>query len=492
MRQQEICPQCGGPLPARAQARGRAAVYCSAACRQRAYRERQAPAAGDAVRELIDEVRQQAQGLAPQPPGVFYEGVAGLWSSVGRLRRVARLARDAAERADAQPSSGSVSGELSASGTGSVTDTRVTGSIPEVAEPVPHTDSVTGVAVTESHGADAATVAAVRSGDEAAFAGLVEPYRRELHVHCYRMAGSYDDAEDLTQETLLRAWRGRGGFQGRASLRAWLYRIATNTCLDFLRRTQRRPQRYEPLPGMDHGSDDPPTRITWLQPYPDHLLEELPAPEAPPEAAAVGRETMELVFLAAIQHLPPRQRAVLILRDVLGWPAADTAAALDMTVASVNSALQRARPTLRTHLPERRTEWTATVAPTPEERAVLQRYIDAGERMDVDAMVEMLSDEVRLTMPPNPLWFVGRAAIRAGLVPSFDPASPMYFGRWRHLPTSANGQPAAAGYVQRPGTTVYRAQTLDVLRIEGGKVVEITTFEPHLLPAFGLPLTLSS
>ncbi len=199
---------------------------------------------------------------------------------------------------------------------------------------------------------------------------------------------------------------------------------------------------------------------------------------------------MELVFLAAIQHLPPRQRAVLIMRDVLGWPASDTAQQLDMTVASVNSALQRARPALREWLPARRTDWTRPTLTSAAERDILQRYLSAAADLDLAAMADLLSADAKLTMPPNPMWFVGRDAIIAFVRPTFDPASPMYFGRWRHLPTRANGQPAVAGYVQRPGTTVYRAQLLDVLRVENGLIAEITTFEPHLLPAFGLPLTL--
>nr|BFE86221.1 hypothetical protein GCM10020093_088220 [Planobispora longispora] len=204
----------------------------------------------------------------------------------------------------------------------------------------------------------------------------------------------------------------------------------------------------------------------------------------------MSRETVELVFLAAIQHLPPRQRAVLILRDVLGLPAAETAGMLEMSLASVNSALQRARPALREHLPGRRAEWTGSAQPTEEEREILRRYMEATDRSDVSAVSALLSEDIRLTMPPNPFWFVGREAMLAFLEPSLDPASPSYFGKWRHLPTRANGQPAAAGYVQRPGTAVYRAQVLDVLRIRDGKIVEITAFEPHLLPAFGLPLKL--
>ncbi|WP_435864321.1 sigma-70 family RNA polymerase sigma factor [Streptomyces phaeochromogenes] len=327
---------------------------------------------------------------------------------------------------------------------------------------------------------------------DAGFAELLEPYRRELQVHCYRMTGSYDEAEDLVQETFLKAWRSREAYEGRASVRTWLYRIATNTCVDHLRRHQRTPHPYERLPGMEHGKSEPPTRIEWLQPYPDELLADIPAEEAGPESQALSRETVELVFLAALQHLPPRQRAVLILRDVVGLPATETAGLLDLSTASVNSALQRARPALREHLPAgRRTEWAPSAAPTREEREVVERYRDAAERLDLSAMAELLTADAKLTMPPNPFWFVGREAILAFVGQTLDPASPIYFGRWRHLPTWANGLPAVGGYVQRPGTTVYRAQNLDVLRIEDGRIAEITTFEPHLLPAFGLPLKIS-
>jgi RNA polymerase sigma-70 factor (ECF subfamily) len=439
---EEECLTCGRPLPARVAGRpGRASRYCSAACRQKAYRSRTTPAAeGTPVHELISDIRQRAEGLAPRLPGAFYTDVTALSSSVGRLRRIARSARDAAQEAQEQ-------------------------------------ESVTPEPVTEL-------------GDEWTFAGLVEPYRRELQVHCYRMVGSYDDSEDMVQETFLRAWRHRDTFAGRSSFRAWLYRIATNTCLDFLRRNQRRPQRYEAVPGMAPDDVPPPPRLSWLQPYPDELLADVASPEAGPDAAAVSRETMELVFLTAIQHLPPRQRAVLIMRDVLDWPAADTATLLDMSVASVNSALQRARPALRRHLPERRAEWAPTAEPSRAERELLRRYMAAAATADVDAMAEMLTEDATLTMPPNPMWFHGRDRILAFVRQTFDQTSPRYFGRWRNLPTRANRMPAVAGYVQRVGTTVYRAQVLDVLRIEDGRVAEITSFEPHLFPAFGLPLTL--
>ncbi len=429
------CPVCGKPLAARAGRTGRSSVYCSAACRQKAYRERQGGGDGFSVQGLIDDIGRQAGRLVPQPAEALYSTVNELSDSVARLRRVARTARKTtAEEAG---------------------------------------ESVTPARVTELTETD--------------FAALTEQHRREIQVHCYRMTGSYDDAEDLVQEAFLRAWRARDGFQGRASARTWLYRIATNACLDFQRRTARRPQRYEPVPGMRHGSGEPPGRVTWLQPYPD---DELPVVEGEqPESAAVSRETLELVFLAAIQHLPARQRAALILRDVLGLTAAETAEALETTVASVNSALQRARPTLREHLPRQRADWTAT-EPTESQRAVLKRYMAAAEHLDFDAMAGVLAEDVVLTMPPNPFWFVGRDALLDFIRVSLDPGSPMFLGHWRHLPARANGQLAAGGYVRRPGTNVYRAQVLDVLRLEGDRIVEITSFEPHLFPAFGLPLRL--
>jgi RNA polymerase sigma-70 factor (TIGR02960 family) len=436
----DTCAACGGPLPARAGRRGRSSVYCSAACRQKAYRERRGGDGG--LEELLDTVGRQARDLVPRPASALYTGVTELSASVARLRHIARIAHEAAAV------------------------------------------SVTPVAVTETEGNRVTPVAVTEAAgllDETAFAALTESHRREIRAHCYRMTGSYDDAEDLVQETFLRAWRARDGYQGRASARTWLYRIATNACLDFQRRTARRPQAYEPLPGMDHGTGEPPARITWLQPYPDDEL---------PDSAAESRETVELVLLAALQHLPARQRAALVLRDLLGLTAAETAQALDTSVASVNSALQRARPALREYLPASRTDWTAD-PPTDDQRAALQRYMAAAERLDFDAMAELLAADVTLTMPPNPFWFTGREALLAFLRPSLDPASPMFLGHWRHLPAHANGQLAAGGYVRRPGTNVYRAQVLDVLRFDAaGRVAEITSFEPHLFPAFGLPLRL--
>jgi RNA polymerase sigma-70 factor (ECF subfamily) len=351
--------------------------------------------------------------------------------------------------------------------------------------------AVDGSKAMENKTENAMVAAAVRAGDESAFGALVERYRRELQVHCYRMLGSFEDSEDLAQETFLRAWSKRETFEGRSTFRAWLYRIATNACLDFLDRHPRQPLPRQVTPTPDRqASVQPPAEIPWLQPYPDRLLEPVAPRDAEPDAALVAKETIELAFMAAIQHLPPRQRAVLILRDVLGWQANETAALLDVSVAAVKSALQRARPALKQYLPEQRLEWAPSSEPTMEEQALLQRYMDAHERADINTLAEMLREDALLTMPRHPMWFVGRASIMAFTADVFDPTSPLYHGLWRSLPTRANRQPAAAHYVKRPGDFAYRAQVLDVLRVEDGKVVEITAFVPELFPAFGLPLTL--
>jgi RNA polymerase sigma-70 factor (ECF subfamily) len=326
--------------------------------------------------------------------------------------------------------------------------------------------------------------------EESAFAALAERHRGELQVHCYRMLGSFEDSEDLVQETLLRAWRKRASFGsgGRSSFRAWLYRIATNACLDVLRR---RPRRVLP-PQVAAAGDpaaplSPPADLPWLQPYPDRLLEPTTPAEDEPGAVVVARETIELAFIAAIQHLPPRQRAVLLLRDLLEWSAKDTASMLEASVASVNSALQRARATLRDRLGERRTEWARSSEPSQEERELLRRYVDAHERADADAMSELLRQDVFLTMPPHPTWYAGREAIMVAMRQGFDPD----FGRLRTLVAGANMQPAAAHYLRQPGESEYRALALDVLRLEGGRVAEIDSFLfPELFPAFGLPPTL--
>jgi RNA polymerase sigma-70 factor (ECF subfamily) len=327
--------------------------------------------------------------------------------------------------------------------------------------------------------------------DESAFAALAERHRRELQVHCYRMTGSFEESEDLVQETLLRAWRARERFRFGAgsSLRAWLYRIATNACLDALRGRPRRVLPPEVAPAGDPSEEPPPPAdLAWLQPFPDRLLEPVAPAHAEPDAAIVAKETIELAFLAAIQHLPPRQRAVLVLRDVLGWSAKETASLLEATVASVNSALQRARATLQDRLPRRRTEWTAATGPSREERELLRRYIEAHERADADALVDLLREDARLTMPPHPTWYAGRDAIIVATRKGFQPT----FGRLRSVVVGANAQPAVAHYLQPPGRSKYRALAIDVLWMREGRIAEITSFVlPELFPAFGLPATLA-
>jgi RNA polymerase sigma-70 factor, ECF subfamily len=341
-------------------------------------------------------------------------------------------------------------------------------------------------------GDEAVVVAAARAGDETAFAALVERYRRELRVHCYRMLGSLDESEDLVQETFLRAWKHLDGFQGRSTFRAWLYRIATNACLDVLDTRSRRVLPHHVMaPSGPDAALPPRTDIAWLQPFPDRLWEPTAPSEAEPDAAAVARETIELAFLAAIQHLPPRQRAVLILRDLLGWPAKQTAELLDGSVASANSALQRARATLKEHLPERRLEWAPSVEPTQQERAVLRRYMDAVERADLEAVADLLAEDVRATMPPFPMWFLGRDAVVGSLAASWDPAAPTYVGRFQMVPTHANRQPAVAAYIRAPDDPAYRAFAISVLRIENGRIAELTAFhDAGLFAAFALPTTL--
>jgi RNA polymerase sigma-70 factor, ECF subfamily len=355
----------------------------------------------------------------------------------------------------------------------------------------PRTRAV-GAVEAPPRGADEDSVlAAMHAGDEPAFAALVERHRRELQVHCYRMLGSFEDAEDLVQETFLRAWRKRASFtpQGPSSFRAWLYRIATNACLDVLERIPRRV-----LPPQTGPAADPRTPLQtqadrpWLQPYPDHLLEAVGPRDTQPDEAVVSKETIELAFLAAIQLLPPRQRAALILRDVLGWSAKETALLLEGSVASANSALQRARATMKDSLPARRLAWKPSTDPNEEEQEVLRRYINAYERGDAAALAEVLREEARLVMPPFLEWYEGRKSIVTFAQPFLDSSSPNFRGHLRGKPTRANRQPAVAWYIPDPANSKYRALSLDVLRIENGKVLEIAGFVlPNLFPAFGLP-----
>jgi RNA polymerase sigma-70 factor, ECF subfamily len=303
--------------------------------------------------------------------------------------------------------------------------------------------------------------------DQAGFAALAEPHRRELRVHCYRMLGSFDEAEDLVQETFLRAWRARKSFAGRSTFRAWMYRIATNVCLDALARR----------PAVADAAD-----IPWLQPFPDRLLPS----EDEPDAVVVANETIELAFLAAVQLVPPRQRAVLILRDVLGWPAKDAADLLETSVASVNSALQRARAALREHLPERRLEWSAERSRQDDE--IVQRYLEANERADGVALAAMLAEDARFSMPPEPGLYVGRDTILAAWVEGgFGTGD---YSDFRCVVTAANRQPAVANYIRKPGSDTYVALALDVLQIEDGEITEIVAFPDTVFSAFGLPATL--
>jgi RNA polymerase sigma-70 factor (TIGR02960 family) len=306
-----------------------------------------------------------------------------------------------------------------------------------------------------------------------AFTEAAERHRRELHVHCYRMLGSFEEAEDLVQETYLRAWRHRDGFDGGPGLRAWLYKIATNACLDALRRNQRR------VPSLHSFAEVP-----WLQPYPDRLLDEIAPSEQEPDAVVVSRETIELTFLALIQLLPPRQRAVLILRDVLGWSAKETADLLETSVASANSALGRARTTLQERSSARALERSRIVDLTEQERTLLAGFIDAHERADADAAAALARDDIRITMPPHPFVYEGLEAIVPLLTEGLTAP-----GEWRLVATSANRLPAAACYLRAPGDTEFRAFKIDVLRIEVGAIAEITTFDATLFAEFGLPPT---
>ncbi|MDR8411320.1 RNA polymerase subunit sigma-70 [Nonomuraea sp. 3-1Str] len=330
-------------------------------------------------------------------------------------------------------------------------------------------------------GADEATfIAAVRSGDTARFALITERHRRELQVHCYRMLANYEDAQDMTQETFLRAWNKRDSFKGHAALRTWLYRIATNACLDFLeKRNNRTPIPFE-LP-------DPGSEVPYLQPYPDRML-----PEDPQESV-VARETIELAFIVAVQHLPPRQRAAFVLRDVLGWPASKAADALQLTVASVTSALQRARVTMREQLPDRRLDWRspATHELSNDERGVVKSYIDAHERNDLDGLMSLLRDDLRFAMLPEPgtLIMTAKGAVDGWVSSGLFQRG---YDDWRCITTTVNRMPAAVLYLRTPYDPEYRLFNIAVLHIVDGKIAELTGFDATDKPWLGLPPTLSS
>ncbi len=312
--------------------------------------------------------------------------------------------------------------------------------------------------------------------EESALGARMQTHRRELHVHCYRMLASFDEAEDAVQETFLRAWRSRHTFEG-LQFRAWLYRIATNVCLDLRRASDRR------LTSLASFAEVP-----WLQPYPDRLLDDLAPTADEPDTRLVQRETIELAFLATLQVLPPRQRAALIARDVLGWSAGETAAMLQTSVAAANSAVQRARRTMQERLPTSRSEWSAGET-TSEERELLRLFIDAHERLDADAALAIASRDIRVTMPPYPMVFDGSAMLAPLLTRAFGPERE---GDWRVLPTQVNRMPAGASYLRRPGDADFRAFKMDVLRVRDGAIAEITTFGSHLFGACGLPEVLES
>ncbi len=283
--------------------------------------------------------------------------------------------------------------------------------------------------------------------------GALATHRREIHVHCYRLLANFDEAEDAVQEAFVKAWQARDRFVGD-NQRAWLYRIATNVCLDRMRQAK--------------ATDKPFVEVEWLQPYPDVLLEEV----------VVARETIELAFLTVMQLLPARQRAVLILRDVLEWSAQETADALEMTVPAVTSALQRARATIASRCDEERPVRELS----PHEQRVLDEFIDAHEQMDLDRSLAAVREDIRISMPPNHgMYFIGKDHMRE----FFGIAQTM--GEWKLVATWANHMPCAASYIKKPGDTIFRAMKLDVLRVEGDLITEATTFDASRFVSFGLP-----
>jgi RNA polymerase sigma-70 factor (TIGR02960 family) len=325
-----------------------------------------------------------------------------------------------------------------------------------------------------------------RAGDERAFRELTDPYRRELQLHCYRILGSVQDAEDMLQETLLAAWRGLGDFQERSSVRAWLYRIATNRCLNALRDTGRRPQRLAPHPVL--GAPEPTRRTepAWFEPYPDSFIAGLPDAAPGPEARYETKESLALAFVAGLQRLPPGQRAALVLRDVLGFRAAEAADLLDTSEVSVNSALRRARATLGDQLPGRDRD-QAPLPRSARERALAGRFAEAFENSDVDRLVGLLTGDAWLTMPPEPLAYQGPAAIAA----FFRTRSSWQARTGRLVPTRASGQPAFGYYRQEEPGSVARGRGLIVLTLAGDRISALTRFHESVLPPFGLPESLS-
>ncbi len=315
--------------------------------------------------------------------------------------------------------------------------------------------------------------AMARRGDPAAFQTLTEPYRRELQVHCYRMLGSFQDAEDALQDTLLAAWQGLGAFEGRASLRTWLHRIATNRCLDARRATGRRPAKAWDVPGVEPPEPTRLGEVVWLQPFPDALLDGA-------DAAYERIESVSLAFVTALQVLPPRQVAVLLLRDVLGFSAREVADMLDSTVESVTSALKRARAGLQRRLPSDGCE-PAPAPGSPAEEALLSRFVRAWEEADIGSLVALLTDNVAAAMPPMPFEYHGRAVVGSFCATLFGAGR-----RFDLVATRANGQPAFGAYL-RGADRIRYGVGLYVLTLAGGRISAMTRFESTVLPWFGLP-----
>jgi RNA polymerase sigma-70 factor (TIGR02960 family) len=323
-----------------------------------------------------------------------------------------------------------------------------------------------------------------RAGDGDAFAALTEPFRRELQVHCYRMLGSFTDAEDTVQEALLAAWQGLAGFQERASLRTWLYRIATNRCLNARRSASRRPAREWDVPGVEQPEPTGLGEVVWLEPFPDSLLEGASGAPIGPEARYEQAETVSLAFVTALQALPPRQVAVLILRDVLGFRASEVADMLDATVESVNSALKRARVSLDQRRPPAAEAVPSPAPGSPHEAAVVAKFTTAWERADLDALVALLTDDVFVSMPPMPFEYRGKDVVARFCDTLFRAGR-----RFDLVPTRANRQPAFGAYLRGPdgirhGTGLY------VLTLSGDRICAMTRFEKSVLAWFGLPRSL--
>jgi RNA polymerase sigma-70 factor (TIGR02960 family) len=338
---------------------------------------------------------------------------------------------------------------------------------------------VTGV---EAERAD--LISRARAGDGEAFAALSGPHRRELQVHCYRMLGSFQDAEDALQDTLLAAWRGLGGFDGRASLRTWLYRIATNRCLDVLRAASRRPAKQWDIPGVEPPEPTRLGEVVWLEPYPDALLDGAMSVPLGPEARYEQTESISLAFVTALQVLPPRQIAVLVLRDVLGFHADEVADMLETTVESVKSALKRARAGLRQQRLATEDREPPPTAGSSAEDAVVAKFVHAWESADVDALVALLTGDVFMSMPPLPLEYEGRDVVARFCASMFGAGR-----RFDLVPTRANAQPAFGAYLRAP-TGVRHGTGLYVLTLAGDRIRAMTRFENHALACFGLPRTL--